>query len=160
MRLETYSTQYKTQFYNLLQDYFIERHGYDFIGDNTTITNMIEEVTGKQYTTYFVLEGDIVAGFIIVCINNQFGNTTPVIMNEYMYVKPEYRNGKATMYLYYMLGLICEDYGYDGVGTTFTTSSNTRNNQILGGEVIAQVTKFPLETINKVVNKYKKRIER
>ena len=140
-------------------DYFKEAEGDNFVGTEETVTKMIIDfVLIQKKTIYLLVEKDELIGFLVVYINDQYGNLKPVVFNEYMYIKPEYRSGRAIMYLYAMLGMICEEHNCDGTGSTIVNSSNINNNKLLKGTVIAELTRFPLEEIKQKTKLYKKRI--
>jgi len=164
MKLVTYNYSYKQQLSLLLLDYFNELHGDEVVGDVTTAGNMIKELINSNHSIYLLLDdnqesshNDII-GFIIVYINDQYGMTKPIIVNEYMYIEPNYRSGRAILYLYTMLGIICDDYQCDGVGTTYSISSNINNNKKLGGIPIATTYRFPLKRVQQITKRYKDKI--
>ena len=151
--------QYEEQLISMCIDYFQEAEGDNFVGTKETVTKMIVDfVMTQKKTIYLLVEKDELIGFLVVYINDQYGNLKPVVFTEYMYVKPEYRSGRAIMYLYTMLGIISEEYDCDAMGSTLIDSPNIRNNKIVNGTVIAELTRFPLEEIKQKTKLYKKRI--
>lgn len=143
----------------LFQYYFQEVHKDDFIGNLRTIEDMITANLFEENKSLYVLyDGIHPIGFILLYINDQYGNTTPILVNDYMYVKPEYRGGKAVAMLYGMVAAAAEDNEMDVLGTTFTFSSNDNNNNLVGGEVIANVFRFRLDDFKNRLQTYKKRI--
>lgn len=161
MLLDTYKESYKDSLATLIHLYFLETHTQDYIGDINKAKKMIDELLLNKsiYVLVDSSSNSSLVGFIITYINDQYGMTKAVVVNEYMYIKPEYRSSRAIAYLYFMLGTIAKDYNYDVLGTTFLSSSNTRNNELVGAVPIATVYKFPIETIDTKYNKYKKRLK-
>jgi len=140
-------------------EYFREMHGDDYIGSRLICNRMLQEMSKQNKTIYYVLDNEHrPIGFIVVYVNDQYGMTTPTVVNDYMYVLPEYRSGKAVMLLYTMIGMICEDLELDCVSSTFTTSANTTNNVLVGGEPIMVTNLFKRSKFQNRLNKYKKRI--
>jgi hypothetical protein len=144
----------------LLDDYFREVHRDNYHQPTPNemldiLHNMV--ISGKSL--YLLLDKGIPVGFLIVFINDQYGLTDPVVYVDYMYIDPESRNGKAVLMMYTMVGMICDDTGYEAYGCTFTSSSNIGNNQLVGGEVVAKVTQFPMDKIKSKLEKYKKRLK-
>lgn len=144
----------------LVDDYFKEVHKEDYSQPTLTqLLQIIKDMVISGKSLYLLLEKGTPIGFIIVFVNNQYGLTTPVVFLDYMYITPKKRSGKAILMLYTMVGMICEDTGYEAYGCTFTSSSNIRNNELAGGEVIAKVTQFPMDKIKKTLDRYKKRLK-
>lgn len=150
----------KDQLISLFEEYFKEVHGDEYVGNYRLINKMLYDMFIYGKSIYYVEKDGEVIGFIVVYINDQYGMTVPVIVTEYMYVKPEYRSGRAVMLLYAMIGIVCEDYGYNCVSTTFITSANTKNNILVGAKPLAVVNEFKLDRFKSTLNKYKKRIFR
>lgn len=161
MKVVSYNSSYKVKLASLLIAYFREVEPNRFTGSYTRAVDMIANATAEGRTIYVLVDGnDVPIGFLIAYINDQFKMSKPYVVCEYMYIDPTYRSTLAPMYMYYMLGKICDDYEYDGIGITYNNSSNINNNERLGGKPLATTYTFDLETIRKHYNKYKRRIER
>lgn len=144
----------------LFDDYFREVHKEDYLQPAPNqLLRIVREMVMSGKSLYLLLDKDIPIGFSLIFVNAQYGLTTPVVFVDYMYIEPEKRSGKAVLMLYTMVGMICEDTGYEAYGCTFTSSSNVRNNELAGGEVIAKVTQFPMDKIKSTLDRYKKRLK-
>lgn len=127
--------------------------------DTSNSKNMIDMVTKDNKAIYLLLDSeDIPIGFIITYINNQYNMTTPYIVVEYMYITPLHRSGKAVMYLYTMVGAIVEDNELDVICSTYHTSSNIGNLNLVGGVPIATTYHIDQDTVINKYNKYRKRL--
>lgn len=159
MVLITYKDSYKDSLAELIHLYFLETNTQEYIGNINTAKEMIKQLL-LQKSIYLLLDdsNSKVIGFIVTYLDSQYNMLKQYIVNEYMFVLPEYRSTKAVAYLYYMIGIIARDYNCDVIGTTYCTSSNTSNNQLVGGVTVANVFKIPLEQINKRYEKYTKRL--
>jgi len=152
---------YSGDFVDILDDYFKEVHGDLYIGSKHTISIMITTMLFRENKSiYLLIDKEKPVGFLIVFVHEQYGITPPNLYVDYMYVTPNYRSGNAIMMLYSMVGNISEDLGMDVLGTTFVTSSNKRNNKLVGGEILAEVTYFNREKFNRTLNKFNKRINK
>lgn len=159
MVLITYKDSYKDSLAELIHLYFLETNTQEYIGNINTAKEMIKQLL-LQKSIYLLLDdsNSKVIGFIVTYLDSQYNMLKQYIVNEYMFVLPEYRSTKAVAYMYYMVGTIARDYNCDVIGTTYCTSSNTSNNQLVGGVTVANVFKIPLEQINKRYEKYTKRL--
>lgn len=160
MRLERFNqVKNREELIYLFCDYFAEMHGEDFVGNEVVANKMLQDMYLQNKSIYYVQNDDNrIIGFIVVYINDQYGMTTPTIVNDYMYVMPEYRSGKAVMMLYAMIGTICEENNMDCISSTFVQSANTKNNVLVGGEPIMTTNIFRLEKFRDRLNKYQRRI--
>ena len=150
--------RYQQQLPQLFLDYFIETHGEDVVGDKTTSASMVTSMIDEGRAIYLLLDDTTVVGFIVAAITNHYNMIKPLVANDFMYIVPEHRNGKAVMFLYTMLGAVCDAYGCGALGTTFHQSSNIKNNKLIGGIPIATVYEFPLDKIRAKYKKYKRKL--
>lgn len=159
MYIITYKDSYKDSLATLIHLYFLETNTQDYIGTINKAKEMIEQLLLTK-SIYLLIDSSNskLIGFIITYKDNQYGMLKDYIVNEYMFVSPEYRSTKAIAYLYFMLGHIAKDYNCDVLGTTYLSSSNINNNRLVNSVPIATVFKTPLEEINKRYEKYKKRL--
>ena len=154
---ETPTPTYYDSFITLFEGYFKEVHGDDYIGSKQTIETLLIHSLMNNKSLYVLLDKQHEPiGFMLVYLNDQYGNTTTTVVCDYMYVSPKHRSSRAIAKLYSMMGDIMEDYNCDGIGTTFVTSSNKGNNKIVGGEVIAEITHVRLDKSRA----YNKRLKR
>lgn len=160
MKLETFNhVIHREELIDLFIKYFKEVHGDDYIGSRVKCNRMLQEMLTQNKTIYYIENTDgRMVGFLVMYINDQYGMTTPTVVNDYMYVLPEFRSGKAVMLLYAMIGIVCEDVGMDCVSSTFVQSANTSNNILVGGEPIMTTNLFRREKFKARLDKYKRRI--
>ena len=164
LKLFTKDNIYDTAYYlddllQLVEDYFKELHGEDYVGNQDLIRDFIYNsiLNNKSLYTLHKTEEDKVVGWMLIYLNDQGGLTKPVAVMDYIYLRPDVRNGVAIAKMYRMMGDVCIDYNCDGLGTTFNTSSNINNNKIVGGTPLATVTQFKLEDIKPYHDKLKRR---
>lgn len=159
MHLESYQSSYKEEVSLLLHLYFSEAHGKDYIGSSGDCYFAIDDIVNSGRAIYVLFDDDIMIGMLITYINDQFSLVKPTIVGEYMYLIPDYRGSKATMYLYAMLGKISEQYGYDVIGTTLCNSSSNHNSKYNDHEPIAITYLAKHDTVVKNYQRYKNKLK-
>ena len=159
MKLITYNTDYKLQLQQLVIDYFNEVHEGEVTGDLSDAGDMIDCAINEGKAIYLVIDKEQVVAYLIVYIQTQYNLTPAIVMCDYMYVTPSHRSTYAIVYLYGMVGKVCNDYQLDAIGSTFANSSNMKNNKIIEGKVIATTYRFKLEEQQAFSSRFIKRME-
>ena len=122
------------QLSRLLYDYFKERHQDILVGDLTATTIMVNHLLAANNYIYFVQDDNQnILGFVTMSVNDQFGMVTPHLVIDYMYIKPEFRGSRVTALLFGVVGHVADTMEMDCIGTTFVTSSNIRNAEVVKG---------------------------
>lgn len=122
------------QLSRLLYDYFKERHQDILVGDLTATTIMVNSLLAANNYIYYVQDDkQNILGFVTMSINDQFGMVTPHLVIDYMYIKPEFRGSRVTALLFGVVGYVADTVDMDVIGTTFVTSSNIRNAEVVKG---------------------------
>ena len=122
------------QLSRLLYDYFKERHQDILLGDLTAATIMVNRLLAANNYIYFVQDDNQnILGFVTMSVNDQFGMVTPHLVIDYMYIKPEFRGSRVTALLFGVVGHVADIMEMDCIGTTFVTSSNIRNAEVVKG---------------------------
>ena len=140
----------------LLCDYFKETLKDNYRGSLEEAKNLVDILLSLNNYIYLVLDDDKVVGFVTMYVFNQYGMSKEYLVVDHMYVVPDYRGSRTTLWLYTTIAKVMTDLDIDGVGTTYTTSANKHNNTLVSGEVIAEVTKVSLEDIKGKYKKYLK----
>lgn len=153
MKLVTYNDSYLDVLSQLLYDYMLEMEG-KCIGSTQYAINQMDN-NGRHI--YLLLnDSDDVIGFTIFYINDQYGLLPPTIVNEYVYLKPNYRTSIASKYLLLQTLEYCSYFNYDLYGYTYNESSNIKNSKIVGGKEIGTIFKFNIDTIKKKLKRLRK----
>lgn len=153
MKLVAYNFQCKYQLSLLLREYIEEVEG-ECIGNTSVAIDLMLESGRHIYLLYN--DDNKAIGFTIMFVNDQYGLTKPIAINEYMYLKPKYRTSIASKYLLLQTFDYCSQLNIDMVGYTYNTSSNIHNNKLLGSDVIGTVFKLSTDLMNKKINKIRK----
>lgn len=141
-------------------EYFKEMHEDIFIGTEDNANLLVDNLIKDSKLVYMLYDGNKSVGFITLFSNNQYGMTKPVLCLEYMYIRKEYRSTNAVLILFALVGDVAIKNDMDCIGTTFNTSANVGNNEILKGQIIAGVTHFKLEDVKTVTNRLIKFIDK
>ena len=88
MRLVAYNLQCKYQLSLLLREYIDEVEGGCIGNTSAAIDSMLE--SGRHIYLLYT-DDDKAIGFTIMFVNDQYGLTKPIAVNEYVYLKPKYR---------------------------------------------------------------------
>ena len=146
------------QLSRLLYDYFKERHQDILVGDLTATTIMVNQLLEANNYIYFVQDDkQNILGFVTMSVNDQFGMVTPHLVIDYMYIKPEFRGSRVTALLFGVVGHVADTMEMDCIGTTFVTSSNIRNAEVVKGVETATTYLYRREDFRE---KYKHYIRR
>lgn len=152
MKLISYEYSHKQLLGKMLTDYFNEMEGGCVGSVNAAITTMLN----NNRHIYLLFKGNKAIGFIVMYVNNQYGLTTPTAVNEYMYLEPEHRTSVASKYLLLQAFDYCSNMDMDLYGTTYLTSHNIHNMEVLGAKPIAEVFKIDLSTMNNKLKQLRK----
>lgn len=153
MKLVTYNDSYLDILSQLLYDYMLEMEGKCIGSTHYAINQMCNN--GRHI--YLLLnDSDDVIGFTIFYINDQYGLLPPTAINEYVYLKPNYRTSIATKYLLLQTLEYCSYFDYDLYGYTYNESSNIKNSKIVGGKEIGTIFKFDIGTIKNKLKRLRK----
>jgi len=152
---------YKNKYFNklglLLCDYFKETLKDNYRGTLEIALSYISTIVDNKYMIYLVVnDEDEVVGFTTLYIHTMNGFMKRQLVIDHMYVIPEYRRTKATMWLYATIGNVMDKLQLPSIGTTFVDSANKGNNRLVGGKVIAEVTTFNIDSVKSKFNKYMK----
>ena len=146
------------QLSRLLYDYFKERHQDILVGDLTAATIMVNRLLTANNYIYYVQDGkQNILGFVTMSVNDQFGMVTPHLVIDYIYIKPEFRGSRVTALLFGVIGHVADTMEMDVIGTTFVTSSNIRNAEVVKGVETATTYLYRREDFRE---KYKHYIRR
>lgn len=160
MIVEYYDSKYKEDLACMLCSYYLEIHGSNYTGNINLANDMIDTLLANNSFIYLLIDTDTkqAVGFVVLYRFNQYGMVKDYVCIDHMYIIPKYRSGRAVVLLYTTVGKAMKWYGIDGVGTTMVNSTNKRNNKLVGGKVIAEVTIFSLQDIESKLNKYMRRL--
>ena len=153
MRLVAYNLQCKYQLSLLLREYIDEVEGECIGNTSVAIDEMLE--SGRHIYLLYT-DDDKAIGFTIMFVNDQYGLTKPIAVNEYVYLKPKYRTSIASKYLLLQTFDYCSQLNIDVVGYTYNHSSNIHNLKLLGSDVIGTIFKVSIDLMNKKLNKIRK----
>jgi len=146
------------QLSGLVYDYFKERHPDTLLGGNIHAKVMVDKLLAANNYIYFVQDDNQnILGFVTISVNDQFGMVTPHLVIDYMYIKPEFRGSRVTALLFGVVGHVADTMEMDCIGTTFVTSSNIRNAEVVKGIETATTYLYKREDFR---NKYKTYIRR
>lgn len=101
IKVITYDNQYKQQLEELLKAMSSE------LFEEGTVN--IDEFVNNHWVIYLALKGEEVIGLSSFFYNTYYGLRTPTVCNTYLYVKPEYRRGRATYLLSIQAGYVSID---------------------------------------------------
>ena len=159
-RVKLYSKDYFTEFTWLIQDYFKETLKEDYVGTQAVANNFITNCVEKDNYIYLVIDEDnVVVGFVIMYVFNMYGFSKEYLVVDHMYILPEHRGTKATMWLFTTIGKVMDDLELGAMGVVYNDSANKSNSQLIGGKVIAQVTEYKLDKIKKHYKRYLKKLK-
>ena len=147
------------QLSKLVYDYFVERHNDVLSGTQVHAKLMVDKLLALNNYIYYVEDEDdsSILGFVTMSVNDQFGMVSPHLVIDYMYVKPEFRKSRVTALLFGVTGHVADKLKMDVIGTTFVTSSNIRNAEVVKGIETATTYLYKREDFR---NKYKTYIRR
>lgn len=153
MKLVKYNDWYKFQLSKLLYDYMLEME-HNCIGSTDAAIDMMLD-RGRHI--YLLLDDNgKVIGFAVYYINNQYGLLPPTVVNEYMYLLPDYRTSIATKYLLLQTFNYCEHFDCDLYGYTYKESSNIKNSKLLGAVEVGTIYRFNIDTMKKKLKKLRR----
>lgn len=142
----------------LFYDYFKERHSDILVGSKVTARLMVLSLLNNNNYIYYVQDDNSnILGFVTMSVNDQFGMVIPHLVIDYMYIKPEFRKSRVTALLFGVTGHVADKLKMDAIGTTFVTSSNIRNAEVVKGIETATTYLYKREDFRK---KYKTYIRR
>lgn len=153
MKLGAYNFQCKYQLSLLLREYIEEVEGECIGSTSVAIDSMLE--SGRHIYLLYTDDNKAI-GFIVMYINDQFGLVRPSIVNEYMYLKPNYRTSVANKYMLLQTLDYCSKLNMDLYGYTYSSSSNIHNLKRLQAKEIGTIFKLSLDTVNNKLNKLRK----
>lgn len=107
---------------------------------------------------YLAMDGEKVVGFSSYIYNTYFGLRPPTIGNSYLYVRPQYRKGRAAYLLTKQTGYVSIDTGLPLELYYASDESKKIGERTLGitGSVIYTVHEYSLEHTKQSYNFYKK----
>ena len=153
MKLVAYNFQCKYQLSLLLREYIEEVEGGCIGNTSAAIDSMLE--SGRHI--YLLYTDDYKSiGFIVMYINDQYGLLRPSVVNEYMYLKPNYRTSVASKYMLLQTLDYCSQLNMDLYGYTYSSSSNIHNLKRLQAKEIGTIFKLSLDNVNNKLNKLRK----
>lgn len=142
--------------------YYKELFKDNFIGNFNTVKDLLS--IKDNNTIYLVYEKDKYVGFIEFSLNDLGGNIKPYLEVEQMFLYEQYRNKMSVGNMFTLVCLVCDANGrVPVVGSTYTTSKNSHNNLLIGGEIFSQVFVFNpnegkgKEFYDKSIERYEKR---
>lgn len=148
---------YKYSLACCMLEYFKERHTKSFRGNLDTAIAMIDYMIDNNYLIYFTVDNtkdDIVTGFTILHIENQWGMLHNYLVVDYMFVTPTYRKGRVSKLLFITVGKCSLHYGLDVFGLAIMgKNDNLGNIMKVGGTPVAMALEITRECF---ISKYKK----
>lgn len=153
MRLIAYNFQCRYNLSLLLRDYIEEVEG-TCIGSTSVAIDLMLENGRHIYLLY--TDDDKAIGFIVMYVNDQYGLLRPSVVNEYMYLKPQYRTSVASKYMLLQTLDYCSQLNMDLYGYTYSSSSNIHNLKRLQAKEIGTIFKLSLDNVNNKLNKLRK----
>lgn len=153
MRLVAYNLQCKYQLSLLLIEYIDEVEGGCIGNTSAAIDSMLD--SGRHIYLLYTDDNKAI-GFIIMYINDQYGLLRPSVVNEYMYLKPQYRTSVASKYMLLQILDYCSQLNMDLYGYTYSSSSNIHNGKRLQAKEVGTIFKLSLDTVNNKLNKLRK----
>lgn len=116
---------------SMYTDYLKEIFKDAFIGDYTTVRDMLQYKTGNLFIVH---KNKKIVGFIEVTYNDMYNNIKPYLDIEQMYILPEYRSKMTIGNMFALICLISRANGNIPIlGNTIVCSSNINNNIKAGG---------------------------
>ena len=152
MIVVNYSDDYKEQLTSVMYDYFTEVED-DVIGDIATAIDVM--ISYGRHIYLLLAEGKVI-GFTVMYINDQYGLLSPVAVNEYMYIVPNKRSGRAIKELVSMVAHYCNELQLPCIAVTYNNSSSTKVALTTGAKEIGVVVRTDVTTL---VN-YNKRLRK
>ena len=98
IKIVMYSEEYKEEFQEMLLKFSQELFG--------TGTVNIDEFIDYHWCIYLALKDNKVVGMSSYIFNTYFGLRTPTVGNDYLYVLPEHRGGRAMWMLSIQSGVV------------------------------------------------------
>lgn len=103
MKVIIYNDSYKPQLTEILKELSLELYGLGEVN--------IDEFVNNHWVIYLAMKDDEVIGLSSFYYNTYFGLRAPTVGNTYLYVKPEYRRGRATYLLSIQAAFVSADTG-------------------------------------------------
>lgn len=128
----------------------------EIYGEGTAFVN---DFVNSHHYIYLAVVGEEVVGFASFHHNTYFGMRKPTMGMTYLYVKPEYRNGRASYLLAMQIGSVCDHMNMDM--ETYLASEETQRivKRMDNGEFLYSVYVFPVEEVRKTFRELKKHIK-
>ena len=153
MKIVIYNDIYKYEVSNLLYKYMLEME-HNCIGSTDEAIDMM--IDSGRHIYLLLDDNDMVIGFTIFYINNQYGLLPPTVVNEYVYLEPAYRTSVATKYLLLQTLDYCDYFNYDLYGYTYKESSNIKNSKLVGGIEVGSIYRFDIGNIKKKLKRLRR----
>jgi hypothetical protein len=154
MKIVVYNDSYKYQVSNLLYKYMLEME-HNCIGSTDEAIDMM--IANGRHIYLLLDDKDIVIGFTIFYINNQYGLLPPTIVNEYVYLLPPYRTSVATKYLLLQMLEYCDYFNYDLYGYTYKESSNIKNSKVVDSIEVGTIYRVPIDNMKKKLKRLRRK---
>lgn len=146
VKLIIYNEQYKQQLESILKDMSVELFGKG--------TANIDEFVNNHWVIYLALEDDEVIGLSSYFYNTYYGLRPPTVGNTYLYVKPEYRRGRASYLLSIQSAYVSVDM--DLPLETYYASDASRSigkKRMPDGKHLCDVWEYTPEELSQAYNK-------
>ena len=154
MKIVIYNDSYKYEVSKLLYDYMLEME-HNCIGSTDEAIDMM--IANGRHIYLLLDDKDIVIGFTIFYINNQYGLLPPTVVNEYVYLEPTYRTSVATKYLLLQTLDYCDYFDYDLYGYTYKESSNIHNSKLMDGIEVGSIYRFNIDNMKKKLKRLRRK---
>lgn len=146
MEIIIYNDSYKSQLEELLKDFSKEIFGYG--------TANIDSFVNHHWVIYLATKGDEVIGFSSFIYNTYYGLRPPTVGQTYLYVRPEYRRGRASYLLSKQAGYISVDSNLP-LENYYASDDSRRIGNRMQGTLIYEAFIYEPEEVAKAYNKLK-----
>lgn len=150
-KIIVYDDSYKSQLEELLIGFSKEIYG---VG-----TADVETFVASHHYIYLAVVGEEVVGFASFTHNYYFGMRSPTMGMNYLYVKPAYRNGRASYLLTMQVGAVCDHMNMDLEVYLASEDSTRIVKRMDGGEFLYTVYTYPVEEVRNTYSDLKNYIK-
>ena len=143
-----YTEEYAEQLEAILKEFSEEVFGYG--------TANLESFVNVHWAIYLALRGDEVIGFSSFVYNTYCGLRPPTIGNTYLYIKPEYRRGRASYLLSLQAGVVSVDMNLPLEHYYASEASSAFGHGRLKGTKLYDAYMYPVEELQRELTKITK----
>jgi hypothetical protein len=149
-RIQKYTPDYKEQLEVLLCDFSKEVFGSG--------TADIDTFVDYHWVTYLAILGEEVVGFSSFTYNTYFGLRPPTVGNDYLYVKPEHRKGRAVYLLSMQSAAVCIEAGIP-LEHYYASKESKKLSKNIQGTFLYDVYEYSVEEVARINKRFTSKIK-